>query len=194
MLSSVEKVECLIDRVVDGDAEAARILVEIHEPSIKDVARKGLTSARLRRVVDVGDISQAVFEQFFSYAKKNPIRVSSHDGLFAFLSTITRNLIIDEHRKYSSQKRGGQVLTVSACSSLQIRENGPSTTCEIKDLFELVRTYLSPSERDISDLRLQGCSWTEISQKTGKPQDQLRKKLHRAYARIRSQNVAEYYH
>jgi len=68
MLDSV-KFEFLIDRFERGDVDAARTLVEMYEPSIQRLAQKGLTSARLRRVVDASDISQSVFEHQALYVK-----------------------------------------------------------------------------------------------------------------------------
>lgn len=186
MLNDGVELKSLIDRSLCGDVDAAQSLVEIYEPTIQAIARRSLTDASLQRVIDASDISQSVFERFFRCAKKRTFHAMSHEEIVGFLTKITRNVLIDEHRKHSSKKRGGQFLKVTACSSLQVDEHDPSTLCEIKDLFNFVRSSLSPSERDIADLRSQGYSWSEISEETGSPQDRLRKRLHRAFERVRS--------
>jgi len=184
MQSHIE-LNSLVDRSLCGDVDAARTLVEIYEPTIQAMARKSLARARLKRIVDVADISQSVFEHFFRCAQKNAFRALSHKKLLGFLKTITRNVVIDEHRKHNSQKRGGQLLKVTDLFSLQADEHDPSTLCEIRDFSNFIRSLLSASELDIADLRLQGYSWSEVSEKTGSPQDCVRKKLHRAFARVR---------
>lgn len=187
---SADQFRSLMDRVLLDDFDAAQTLVEIYEPFIQVLAKKCLTNAQLQRVVDASDISQTVLEQFFTCAERKNFYASSHENLYAFLKKMTQNAVINEHRKYSAQKRGGRVMTVDKCSSLQTSGHEPSVLCEIKDLFDFVRASLSPAERDIADLRSHGYSWPEISQKTGKPKDQLRKRLHRAYERIRSHERA----
>lgn len=55
----------LLERVREGDSEAATTLVRQYEPELRRFIRYRLSDMRLRRFVDSVDVSQSVFARFF---------------------------------------------------------------------------------------------------------------------------------
>jgi hypothetical protein len=48
----------------------------------------------------------------------------------------------------------------------------------------MVRARLSDSERGLSDLRAEGCEWSEIAARVGGTAEAARKRLERAFDRV----------
>lgn len=195
----------LIARVRRGEQTAANELIRLYEPEIRRAARLRLTDSRLRRIVDSIDISQSVFGRFFRGAIDQDIdstdapangspqasslrSIQSPGELISLLVTMTRNRVIDEHRRQSSQKRGGQLEVFEAFADEIIQNgSGPETTAEQKELLHEIRGRLSESELAIADLRHAGKSWSEVSEELDESAEVLRKRLQRALDRVKTQ-------
>ena len=80
--------ESLMDRVRQGDGQAASELLRYYEPEIRRDIRLRLTSAKLRRVVDSMDISQSVFGNFFVRAAHGEFEFEHPNQLLRLLSTM----------------------------------------------------------------------------------------------------------
>lgn len=179
--------EELMSRTRSGDQAAARKLVELYEPEIRRAARVRLTDPRLRRVVDSIDICQSVFGRFFRTASSDAFEMEKPEQLLALLVTMTRNRVIDEHRRQTAQKRKTEGESAVPESDIVDAGAGPRSVTIAKELVDEVRRRLSPEELAIADLRTAGKSWQEISDELNLPADTLRKRLERALARVRDE-------
>ena len=187
MLSDEEFLE-LLQRTRLGDQEAAKRLVQEYEPEIRRAARLRLTDPKLRRLVDSIDICQSVFGRFFQGALEGAFNLENPQQLLVLLTTMTRNRVIDEHRKQSAAKRSrdnsvGDLDADQLCSD----EPGPKTALIRRELVELVRTRLNEDELKLAELRAEGCSWDEIGRQLNQSPEGLRKRLERALSRVRVQ-------
>lgn len=187
MLSDEEFLE-LLQRTRLGDQEAAKRLVQEYEPEIRRAARLRLTDPKLRRLVDSIDICQSVFGRFFQGALEGAFNLENPQQLLVLLTTMTRNRVIDEHRKQSAAKRSkdnsvGHLDADQLCSD----EPGPKTALIRRELVELVRTRLNEDELKLAELRAEGCSWEEIGRQLNQSPEGLRKRLERALSRVRVQ-------
>ena len=176
----------------EGDSDAARRLVELYEPEIRRAARVRLTDSKLRRIVDSIDICQSVFGKFFLKAQSpDGIDLQRPEQLLGLLVTMTRNRVIDEHRRQTAQKRNAGEGVVEAVADILVAdEPGPRTDLELGDLLEKVHSHMSDEEREAADLRGQGLSWDEVAARLGGSPDSHRKRLDRAFQRIRSEMVS----
>ena len=95
----------LMRQIRAGDQDAARQLVESYEPEIRRAARLRMTDPQLRRLVDSIDICQSVFGRFFKSASDGALEMQKPEQLLALLTTMTRNRVIDEHRRNTSQAK-----------------------------------------------------------------------------------------
>ena len=60
----------------------------------------------------------------------------------------------------------------------------PSAIVATQDLIQEFKNRLTDGERKVADLRLEGLSWGEISERLGETAAALRKRLERARERI----------
>lgn len=172
-----------------GDRDAAQKLVELYEPEIRRVARLRLTDPKLRRIVDSMDICQSVFGKFFNNASGgSELKLDTPEQLLGLLVTMTRNRVVDEHRRQTRKKRGGGEPPVMAEANWLVEDSpGPKTAFEMKDLLLQVRSRLTEDEIQIADLRNAGQTWDEIAVTLAQPADLLRKRFARAMQRVRAQ-------
>lgn len=182
----------LMRKIRRGDQDAARQLVESYEPEIRRAARLRMTDPQLRRLVDSVDICQSVFGRFFKSASDGALEMQKPEQLLALLTTMTRNRVIDEHRRNTSQKRFTDPSAMQLDASELIDDcKGPRTAIAEKEQLSEVRSRLRPDELVLADLRNAGQSWDEISAELKESADGLRKRLDRAMIRVRDEMEAQ---
>ncbi len=181
-----EDFEYLMERTRNGDEDAARELVRLYEPEIRRAARMRLTDSRLRRTVDSMDICQSVFGRFFRKAQDGSYVPRSSDDLVKLLVRITRNRVIDLHRRQTSHRRGDRELDgLTDLADIAFDSPGPRTAASAKEEISRIRALLHPDELEIADRRTNGDSWEQISADLDQPAEALRKRLTRALSRVR---------
>lgn len=182
----------LMRKIRAGDQDAARQLVESYEPEIRRAARLRMTDPQLRRLVDSIDICQSVFGRFFKSASDGALEMQKPEQLLALLTTMTRNRVIDEHRRNTSQKRFADPSAIQLdTTELLDEQKGPPTATVEKELLSEVRSRLRPDELIVADLRNAGRSWDEISAELKESAEGLRKRLDRAMIRVRDELNAQ---
>ena len=165
MLSD-EEFERLMVQTREGDESAARELVRLYEPEIRRAARLRLTDPKLRRIVDSIDICQSVFGRFFRNATNGSFELESSQQLLGLLITMTRNRVIDLHRRQTALKRrvdDSDSDVSSNLNNLVFDSPGPRSAAAAKELLTEVRSRLGPEELEIADRRTAGNSWKEIA-------------------------------
>jgi RNA polymerase sigma-70 factor (ECF subfamily) len=173
-----EKFADLMARTRAGEEAAARELVQLYEPEIRRAARVRLTDPRLRRVVDSIDICQSVFGRFFQSATSGDFEMEKPEQLLGLLVTMTRNRVIDEHRRQTAQKRKSATNDeFGLASEVAAEQAGPRTVAAARELLTDVRNRLTEDELEIADFRTSGLSWQEVAEKLNQPADTLRKRL-----------------
>ncbi len=188
MLSDQQFAE-LMAKTRSGDQDAARELVRQYEPEIRRAARLRLTDPRLRRIVDSIDICQSVFGRFFKSATDGSFDLEKPEQLLVLLTTMTRNRIIDEHRRQTTQKRNRPEpdgTPFDPCSVIE-KSPGPRTAAAARELLSEVRSRLTADELQIADLRNAGKSWEDVAAELNESADGLRKRLERALDRVRTE-------
>lgn len=182
----------LMRRIRSGDQDAAEQLVQSYETEIRRAARLRMTDPQLRRLVDSIDICQSVFGRFFSNATNGTFELQKPEQLLALLTTMTRNRVIDEHRRNTSQKRFTAPTAIYLDPAELIEKSkGPRTALAEKELLSEVRSRLRPDELAIADLRNAGQSWEDISAELNESAEGLRKRLDRAIIRVRHEMDAQ---
>ena len=184
-----DQFEDLMVRTRAGDEASAMELVRLYEPEIRRAARVRLTDPRLRRVVDSIDICQSVFGRFFRSATDGSFECEKPEQLLGLLVTMTRNRVIDEHRRQTAQKRNAGEAAEIPVDPAEVKTDapGPGTVASARELLGEVRSRLKPDELVVADLRTAGKSWQEVADELGEPAEALRKRLERALSRVRSE-------
>lgn len=192
MLTDAEFTD-LMSRARRGDEEATSALVREYEPEIRRAARLRLTDPRLRRIVDSIDICQSVFGRFFRSAAEGSFELENPAQLLNLLTTMTRNRVIDEHRRQTTAKRANVEFSETVDPEQLIANSpGPRTAAAARELLQEVRSRMTQEELAVADLRGAGKSWDEIAIELNESAEKLRKLLERSLERVRQQlNVAE---
>src|SRR5262249_38695152 len=158
-----------------------------YEPEIRRAIRVKLTDPRLRRVLDSVDVCQSVLGNFFVRAAAGQFELDNPRQLLGLLVTMARNKVLDHARRQQADRRDQRRVEAGAAGELeQVADGtpGPGSIVAGRELLEEVRRRLSDEERELAELRAQGCDWAAIAAERGGSAEALRKKLARALNRV----------
>ena len=173
----------LIARVRSGDADAASELVRQYEPAIRRSLRLRL-DARLRRVSDTMDLTQAVLCSFFVRAASGQYELDTPEQLLKLLATMARHKLTKARRDQFRARRDIRRVGNAEVHDLAGEATSPSQQVAAKEMLAEVHRRLSDDERKLVELRHQGGDWAGIAAELGGSPEALRKKLTRAVARV----------
>jgi RNA polymerase sigma-70 factor (ECF subfamily) len=179
----------LIQRVRDGDQEAAAELVRQYEPAIRRAVRFQLRDSRLRRALDSMDVCQSVMGSFFARAALGQFEIDKPEQVLRLLVTMARNKLATQARKphIRRQDQRGIEPGEGAVAEPISPDITPSRQAAGRDLLEEFRKRLTEEERQLADERAQGREWAEIAAARGESAEALRKRLARALDRVSHQ-------
>ena len=176
----------LLDLWRGGDETAARELFDRYADRLVGLARRRL-GQRLARRVDPEDVVQSVFRTFFARAKAGQFTISGQDDLCKLLFHLTVVKALRQVRHHKAAKRNlGQEVEPAREELPEAhpfdREPNPEAVNAFLDQLEHFLKQLRPEERQILELRMQGCNVAEIAEKLGT----YERKVFRLLERIRS--------
>ncbi|MFN6130202.1 MAG: RNA polymerase sigma factor [Planctomycetota bacterium] len=176
----------LLQRVRQGDAEAADQVFREYEASVRRVIRIRLTSSSLRRQVDSVDICQSVMLRFFINAGLGRFEINNPKELLAILAAIANNRIREIARTQQAARRDIRRLIPVDVHELPLVHKSPSPgqrVCD-RDLLEAIKNKLPDRYRHLADERMKDRSWADIGQEMGLKPDALRIAFSRAIDRV----------
>jgi RNA polymerase sigma factor (sigma-70 family) len=181
----------MMDRVRQGDQDAATVLVKHFGPKIRKAVHKSLFTHCLGREVDAHDISQSVFAHFFLHNVASRSDLDDSDKLARFLVTMARNKVRDYLRMLHAGRRDRRRLdaVASDCilNSAIVPGLNPSQIVAGREIIQELYRRLNKEERILVELRSHGLTWETIAAKQGGSAEALRKKLTRALIRVSRQ-------
>jgi RNA polymerase sigma factor (sigma-70 family) len=175
----------LIRRVRARDEQAAAELVRRYEGAIRVAVRVRLTDPRLRRLLDSMDICQSVLANFFVRAASGQFELDSPEQLLKLLTTMARNRLANEARKYRTARRdqGRTRAGVLGEDEVVDRSPDPGQVVANREVLEAFRGRLSAEECRLVDQRGAGRSWVELAAELGESPDAVRVRVTRAIDR-----------
>jgi RNA polymerase sigma-70 factor, ECF subfamily len=185
----------LVDRCRNGDQNAARELFEHYVNRLLPLARLRL-SQRLASRVDPEDIVQSVFRTFFKRLKAGEFHIVEAEDLCKLLVRITMHKTLRQVAFHKAGKRNFALETPHGENSqeqmLQLlgRDPGPEVTVAFLNQLEHFLGRLQPMEREILELRMQGFSNEEISQKLGIYDRKIRRVIERVRGLAEQEGLA----
>jgi RNA polymerase sigma-70 factor (ECF subfamily) len=176
----------LIRRVRAGDQDAAAVLVKRYEPYIRRAVHFRLADARLGALLESIDICQSVLASFFIRAASGQYELKTPGQLLKLLTVMARNKLNSQARKELAQRRDGRRVVSGENFASRFVDLGTSPSNEIaaRELMQEVHRRLTPQERQIMELRNQGCDWAATAEELGGSPEALRRKLSRALGRV----------
>lgn len=179
----------LLERVRQGDAEAAVELVRSYESDIRVAVRTRLSDPALRRQFDSMDICQSVLASFFLRAAAGQYDLHEPGQLVALLVRMAQNKLAMHARGLYRQRRDIRRTAEGESGAAAIdfqpaRTPTPGQLAADRDLIARAYELMDLEVRQIADLRVQGENWAEIAQTLGGAADARRKQFTRAMDRI----------
>jgi len=184
----------LVDLCRQGDQKAASDLFNHYVNRLLPLARLRL-SQRLASRVDPEDIVQSVFRTFFKRLKAGEFEIQEHDDLCKLLVRITVHKTLRQVAFHRAGKRDFGMETAQGDGSrdqlvdLLGREPGPEVTVAFLNQLEHFLNRLRPMEREILELRMQGCSNEEIATKLGIYDRKIRRVIERVRALAEQEGI-----
>jgi RNA polymerase sigma factor (sigma-70 family) len=163
-------IQALLDRIKNGDDEAARELLIRYEPKIRLVVRRQLPRL-LRSRFDSLDFLQSVWGSFFHRIRTGPNDLDEEQNLITFLAWAARNKVIDEYRRAGTLK-----LDMNREEPLEITRNKevylaagdtPSQLAQAHETYDRLRDLLPDDRQVILELKAAGYSCREIGDQLG---------------------------
>jgi RNA polymerase sigma-70 factor (ECF subfamily) len=174
-------------RIRAGDAQAAAELVRLYEPLIRRMIRLKLEDQRLSRLLDSLDVCQSVLASFFLRTAAGQYDLERPEQLVKLLARMARNKLVSAARRQRRQGRDHRRLAADGADELDhlaAADPSPSRLAAGKELLERFRQSLTADERQVADLRGQGCAWTDIAAQLGGTPEARRMQLTRAVERV----------
>jgi RNA polymerase sigma-70 factor (ECF subfamily) len=160
----------LLSRWQAGDEDAARELFELYVDRLVSLARQRI-SQRLGSRVDPEDVVQSVFRTFFKRTKDGTFTVEKPDDLWKLLARITVHKTFRQIAFHRAAKRNVDLEAAQSPGAqerlLSLLDRGPTPEManQFVDQIENFLTRLSPKDREILELRMQGYKDVEIAEK-----------------------------
>jgi RNA polymerase sigma-70 factor (ECF subfamily) len=176
----------LVRRLRSGDSSAVAEILHRYEAALRMEIRCRLCDPRLRRVFDSIDIVQAVLGSFFLRAAAGQFDLDRPEQLLALLKAMARKKLAHNIRLHQAGCRDVRRLECLGSDGLQApaADATPSRIVAGRELLAAVQSRLSPEERQLADLRVQGVEWAEVAQRLGGTAGARRKQFARALDRV----------
>lgn len=183
-------VEELLELVRNGDESAAAELHERYVGRLILLARSRLT-AQFERRVDPEDVVQSACRSFFRRVLDGRYRVEEEEQLWHLLAAITVSKARKAVRRHTSAKRSvaseestAKSLAMAHVSPVAVaQEPTPEEATILIEETERMMTGLTPLQRQVIQLHLQGHDAAEIAQQAQCSE----RTVHRALERARNQ-------
>ena len=165
-----ESLPLLLDKLCQGDSEAAEQVFKVYEPYLRKIVRRQLPD-RLRAKFDSLDIVQSVWLDVLEGFRDAGWRFRDADQLRAFLVKATRNRFIDRYRQHRRALEREIPLSGVQRPSTQPR---PSEIVRANDLWERLLALCPPEHHDLLRLKRDGLSAVDIAARVGLHEDSVR--------------------
>jgi RNA polymerase sigma factor (sigma-70 family) len=181
---SDEHLDELIQRLNDGDIDAAERAFLAYEPYLRMAVRRQLNGP-LRSKLDSMDIVQSVWADVLCGFREAGWRFADRAHLRAFLTRVACNRLIDRRRQHHRALEREQPLTeVSPKDLPRSSQPRPSEVAQVHELWERMLENCPPAHREILLLRRQGLPLTEVAARSGLHEGSVRRILYKLARRL----------
>ncbi|HWE39957.1 MAG TPA: sigma-70 family RNA polymerase sigma factor [Isosphaeraceae bacterium] len=175
---SDDHLDRLIERLNDGDFEAAERLFLAYEPYLRMAIRRQL-SGPLRAKLDSMDIVQSVWADVLPKFRDAGWRFADRAHLRAFLIKVARNRLIDRRRQHRHALERERPLDETAPADLPgSAQPRPSEVAEGRELWERMLAQCPPAHRQLLLDKRQGLPLAEIAARSGLHEGSVRRILY----------------
>jgi RNA polymerase sigma-70 factor (ECF subfamily) len=168
----------LLRRCREGDHDAPADVYRRYVERLLNLARSRI-SARLSRRVDADDIVQSAFRSFFRRTRDGAFHLERSGDLWRLLATITLHKVLGQVEFHRADRRDMHRELAPGQTLLERlgREPSPDELSVAFETLEAIMAPLLPEQRAALELRLQGHTYEEIAQRTGRTERTVRRWL-----------------
>jgi RNA polymerase sigma-70 factor (ECF subfamily) len=164
---NAEPLDELLDRLCQGDSQAAEQVFVAYEPYLRLVVRR-LLPAQLRSKFDSQDVVHSIWADLLTGFRDSGWRFQDAAHLRAFLVKATRNRFLDSVRKHKAAATREQPLDAELLEdSMPSPVPQPSEIAQANDLWDQMLKICPEAHRPLLQLRREGCTLEDIAAKTG---------------------------
>lgn len=182
--------DALLEKLTNGDAEAAGQVFATFEPYLRFVVRRHL-SPGLRAKFDSMDIVQSVWADVLVGFREAGWRFADAAHLRAFLVRLTHHRFIDrlrQHRRAMTHERS--LSNNLGDEYLSTQEDRPGDVVEADELWQEMLSLCPPEHREVLRLKRAGARSPEIAARTGLHEGSVRRILNTLSRRLSCQHEA----
>ncbi len=158
--------DVLMNRLINGDKDAPRELVERYGPHIVRSIRRRFRTQRMKTLYATEDCMQSVWASIFCDLERLK-KLESPQQLINYLAGVASNKLVDNNRRHSSQKNNvgleKSVEQKAEAFSVEAEDPSPSQIAAARDEWEHQTKKLSRREKTVLSLHLEGHSSSEIA-------------------------------
>ena len=166
--------QVLVQRIGEGDEDAAEILLDRYVDRLIGLARSRL-SPKLARRLDPEDVVQSACRSFFRMTRGDGLRIRDADELWHLLAAITVHKALRQVKRQRAQKRSVDVEeSIGRGDSLRgippqsiAREPTPEQSAALMELTQQMMSRLTSTQRIVVQMRLQGYTVPETAEQAG---------------------------
>lgn len=179
-----------------GSETAAKELFDKYCERLMRLAKRRI-SQRMASRFDPEDVIQSAFRTFFKRVKNDEFVFENEDDLFKLLVRLTVRKTLRQVSHHQAAKRNTDTEAVSSSedSSLLSHVPGDTPAPEVEvvfmDEFERLMGRLTPAEREVLEMKMQGYSTLEIAEKQATYDRKIRRMLERIELVAKSLSMAE---
>jgi RNA polymerase sigma-70 factor (ECF subfamily) len=175
------ELQSLLDRVRQGDGDAARELLIHFEPHVRRVVRRKLPTV-MRSKFDSMDFVQSVWGDFFPKLARGEINFDSPQRLAKFLALVAQAKVTTEFRRRFGKKLDIQKEVAMGDGLIYVPgktgDPTPSQNLVAHERFEAMLNGRPELHKKILELRSQGFTFDEVAEKLGITERTARRILH----------------
>jgi RNA polymerase sigma factor (sigma-70 family) len=171
----------LLQRFRNGDQRAATAIYDRYAQKLLALARRRL-SRRVAARFDADDVVQSAYRSFFHHARDGEYSLGRSGDLWRLLASIILHKLVKQLDRHTAAKRTVQRETRADSSTLRTLElactdPSPDEAVALADELQHIFSGLTPLERKVFELRLQGHELQEMAAKVGKSERTVRRIL-----------------
>lgn len=176
-----------LDRLKQGDDDAAAEVFQLYANRLIGLARSRLDS-RIRQKVDPEDVMLSAFNSFFRRQRNDAFDLNGWDSLWALLVGITVRKCGRQIATFRSAKRDvSREQRPGGDSSAPVHERAaaeptPEEAAMLVEMLEGMLKDLSPRDRTIVAMRLDGYNILEIAEKVERTERTVNRTLRKVRA------------
>ncbi len=192
-----EEFHNLMSRLRDGEPQAARELVLLHDDTLRRVIRQFLRSRPVRQRLDSADIAQDVWKSFFARDLVNH-PWESFEAMTNYLAAVARKKTLMAVRDATAQKRDArrtESLPLGCEHERQVRAScplGPVEELAAADFLEFLAKGVPRLEQETLALLGSGCTHQEVAERAGVSTKAVQRLVEKAQGRARREGVGSH--